>query len=83
MTTVYFLKFCLELLLMLAETKMQNNGALQESFLINLKSIKNECETNAASLLAIIEDLQQNINTTLIEDLKAETKSLKKLVKDQ
>ena len=81
-TTAYFWKICLELMLVLGEAKMQYDGALQESFLINLKSIKNECDAHTASLLAVIEDLQQNVNTTLIRDLKAETRSIKKIVQD-
>ena len=60
----------------LSEGNSQNRGALQQSFLIRLKTLKDEYEANTASLLAAVNHLQQNINTTLIKDLKDETQSL-------
>ena len=60
----------------------QNNGILQESFFFKLKTIKNECETNTANVLSVIDDLQQSMNITLFSDLKEETHSLKKMVED-
>ena len=56
---------------------------MQESFLINLKAIKNECETNTANLLVVIEDLQQNVNTTLIEDLEKLVQEFNRTIADQ
>ena len=44
--------------------------------MIKLKTLKDEYEANPASLFAVINDLQQNINTTLIKDLKDKTQSL-------
>ena len=44
--------------------------------MIKLKTLEDEYEANTASLFAVINDLQQNINTTLIKDLKDETQSL-------
>ena len=60
----------------------KGRGIPREFFFKNLKTIKNECEANTANLLAVIDDLQQNENTSLIKDLKQETRSLKKLVED-
>ena len=60
----------------LSEGNSQNRGTLQESFVIKLKTLKDEYEANTASLLTVINDLQQNINTTLIKYLKDETQSL-------
>ena len=74
----HLLVFCLLLSSMnqLSEGNSQNRGALQESFVIKLKTLKEEYEANTADLLAVINNLQQNINTTLIKDLKDETQSL-------
>ena len=51
--------FCLLLSSMnqLSEGNSQNRGALQESFVIKLKTLKDEYEANTASLLAVINDL--------------------------
>ena len=74
----HLLVFCLLLSSMnqQSEGNSQNRGALQESFVIKLKTLKEEYEANTADLLAVINNLQQNINTTLIKDLKDETQSL-------
>ena len=79
------MNICCPLLLLyqFSEGNSENNGALQESFLINLKAIKNECETNAANLLVVIEDLQQNANTTLIKDLKKLVQEFNRTIADQ
>ena len=71
----HLLVFCFLLSSMnqLSEGNFQKRGALQESFVVKLKTLKDEYESNTASLLTVINDLQQNINTTLIKDLKDET----------
>ena len=74
--------FVLSIQHQLVYSASQNNGILQESFFIKLKTIKNECETNTANLLAVIDDLQQSMNITLFSDLKQETHSLRKMVED-
>ena len=81
----YFLTISLELSVQyqLVFTSSQNSGALSESFVINLKAIKSECEANTANVLAVIYDLQQNQNLSLVKTLKEETQSLKKLVEEQ
>ena len=67
----------------LSEGNSQNKGALQESFVIKLKTLKDEYEANTASLLSVINDLQQNMNTTQIKDLKHETQSMNKTIEEQ
>ena len=78
----HILLFLSPLLWQLSEGNPKNRGALQESFVISLKAIKNECETNTGNLLAVIHDLQQNQNLSLVKTLNEETQSLKKLVNE-
>ena len=61
----------------------KNDGAFQESSIINLKTIKNECDANTANLLAVINDLQQNENTSLVKDLKKLVEDLNRTVGHQ
>ena len=91
MTLCHLFEACLALSVLynLVSTS-KNEGAFQESFIINLKTIKNECDANTANLLAVINDLQQNENTSLIEGLnetvqqqKQILQELKKTVEDQ
>ena len=74
--------FALSVLYKLVSTS-KNGEAFQESFIINLKNIKNECDINTANLLAVIDDLQQNENTSLIKDLKKLVEDLKRTVEHQ
>ena len=82
LSRVFQIFFALSIQYQLVYSTSQNKGILQESFFIKLKTIKNECETNTANLLAVIDDLQQSMNITLFSDLKQETHSLKKMVED-
>ena len=82
MSHVFQIWFVSSVLYQLVSPISQNKGALQESFFTKLKTIKYECDANTANLLSVIDDLQQNENTSLINDLKQETQSLKKLVED-
>ena len=85
MKMINVVRFCFlsSVLYQLSEGNSLNKGALQESFLVKLKTIKNDCETNTANLLAIIEDLRQNENTTLIDDLRTLVQELNRTVVDQ
>ena len=82
MSHAFQILFVSSVLYQLVSSTSQNKGALQESFFIKLKTIKNECETNTANLLSVIDDLQQNENTSLVKDLNQETQFLKKMVED-
>ena len=82
LTRFFQIFFALSIQHQLVYSTSQNEEILQESFFIKLKTIKNECETNTANLLAVIDDLQPSMNITLFYDLKEETHSLKKMVED-
>ena len=60
----------------------KNEGAFQESFIINLKTIKNECEATTANLLAVIDDLQQNENTSLVKGLNETVQQQKQILQE-
>ena len=60
----------------------KNKGAFQESFIINLKTIKNECDANTANLLAVIDDLQQNENTSLVKGLNETVQQQKQILQE-
>ena len=59
----HLIVFCLlsSSLHQLSEGNSQKRGALQERFVIKLKTLKEVYEANTADLLAVINNLQQNI----------------------